>query len=99
MKGKIIILYIFLFNLICHCAVAQDVNLKFDLVKSPNGKSLGKINAIAQDPYGYMWFASQGEKCIYRYDGNRFTTFRYDADNLNSLSVVTIETMYADAKG
>ena len=30
--------------------------------KAPNGKPLRKINAITQDPHGYMWFLGQDEK-------------------------------------
>ena len=38
---------------------AQNNELKFNLVEGPNGKPLGKINAITQDPHGYMWFSGQ----------------------------------------
>ena len=31
-------------------------DLKFNLVKGSDGKPLGKITAITQDPHGYMWF-------------------------------------------
>jgi len=78
---------------------AQNNELKFTLVQDPNGKSLGKINAITQDPHGYMWFAGNGENCIYRYDGIRMISFRHDEANPNSLGIDNPETVYADKKG
>src|SRR6476646_8264362 len=50
---------------------AQNTDLKFNLVEGPNGKRLGNITAITEDPYGYMWFSGQSAQCLYRYDGNR----------------------------
>ena len=38
---------------------AQENDLKFFLVEGPNGKPLGKIRNITQDPRGYMWFAGE----------------------------------------
>src|SRR5436309_4511066 len=46
-----------------------------------------------------MWFAGSGEKCLYRYDGNRLTSFRHDDANPNSLGLTGIETVYADNAG
>jgi len=75
--------------------------LNFTLVKGPNGKGLGKIRNMSQDPYGYMWFAGEGEgaSCVYRYDGNRFLTFRHEDANPNSLGGVGINSVYADNSG
>jgi hypothetical protein len=63
----------------------QNNELKFNLVKGPNSKALGKIQNIIQDRYKYTWFADEGAKCIYRYNGNRFTIFRHDDTNPNWL--------------
>lgn len=89
---------IFLQLLFFYCA-AQNNDLRFNLVEGANGKPLGKINAITQDPYGYMWFAGNGENCLYRYDGNRMISFRHDEANTNSLGIDYPETVYADDKG
>ncbi len=85
MKVIITIIASLQFQLLVNLGIAQINNLKFNLVQGPNGKPLGKVNAIAQDPHGYMWFASQGDKCIYRYDGNRMISFRQEDSNPNSL--------------
>jgi ligand-binding sensor domain-containing protein/signal transduction histidine kinase len=85
--------------LLFHSGFTQNQELKFTLVTNPNGKSLGKINAISQDPHGYIWLAGQSEKCIYRYDGNRIINFRHDNANPNSLAIGNIETLYTDDSG
>ena len=99
MKREIRISVIIFFQLLANYCAAQNNNLKFNLVEGNNGKPLGKINAITQDPNGYMWFASQGQNCIYRYDGNQFITYKHEDGRPNSLSISGIETMYADDAG
>jgi class 3 adenylate cyclase/ligand-binding sensor domain-containing protein len=91
----IIFLQLFFFN----CAEAQNNNLKFNLVEGPNGKPLGKIKNITQDAHGYMWFSGEKEKCLYRYDGTRFTLFRHDDSNPNSLGGTVVNSVYADNAG
>lgn len=78
---------------------AQYDEIKFNKIPGPNGEALGKITGITQDSKGYMWFAGQDDKCIYRYDGSRFLVFRHDNLNPNSLGGTDIETIYADSKG
>src|SRR4029077_13139576 len=79
---------------------AQNNEIKFNLVEGDNGKALGQINAITQDPHGYMWFSGQGKNCLYRYDGTRMTAFTHDSLNPNSLAgAIHTETVYADNKG
>ena len=90
------VIFFQLFAVICS---AQNNQFKFNVVEGNNGKPLGKINAIAQDPYGYMWFAGEGEKCLYRYDGNRVSTFRHDDANPNSLGITIPQTVVADNAG
>jgi len=78
---------------------AQIQQIKFNLVEGPNGKRLGNITAITQDPHGYMWFSGQEAECLYRYDGNRMVSFSHDSRNLNSLGGTNLETVYADNSG
>jgi len=99
MKFKITITAIILLLVILQHGIAQNNDLRFNLVEGPNGKPLGKINAITQDPHGYMWFCGQDEKCLYRYDGNRMISFRHDDANPNSLGMTGLETVYADDAG
>ena len=99
MKIKITIAVIILLQVILQPGVAQNNELKFNLIEGPNGKPLGKIRNIVQDIHGYMWFSGEDEKCIYRYDGARFTVFRHDDANPNSLGGTNINSVYADDSG
>src|SRR5436190_13492650 len=99
MKVKIVIPAVLFFQLIFLFGIAQNNELKFNLVEGPNGKLLGNITAITQDPHGYMWFAGQHAECLYRYDGNRMISFRHDDANPNSLGGTGLETVYADDSG
>jgi hypothetical protein len=47
-----------------------------------------KITAMTQDPKGYMWFADEVARCLYRYDGFRTTSFRHDIKDPNSLGEI-----------
>ncbi len=71
----------------------------FIKLDSLNGKPLGKITGITQDPIGTMWFCGQNEHCFYRYDGNKLTSFKHDNNDPNSLGFKDLETVYADAQG
>ena len=62
MKFKITITAIILLLVILQHGTAQNNDLKFNLVEGPNGKPLGNINAITQDPHGYMWFCGAERK-------------------------------------
>ena len=64
MKSKITITAIILLLVIVQHGTAQNNDLKFNLVEGPNGKPLGKINAITQDTRGYMWFCGQDENAF-----------------------------------
>ena len=99
MKFKITITAIILLLVILQHGTAQNNELKFNLVEGPNGKLLGNITAITQDPHGYMWFSGQSAGCLYRYDGNRMISFRHDDANPNSLGMTNLETIYADNTG
>ena len=78
MKTKIAIIACIIFQLFFNYGIAQNRELKFTLVPGTNGISLGKINAITQDKWGYMWFVDQTNKCIIRFDGYRMKTYRND---------------------
>ena len=55
---------------------AQKAPLDFNLIPGTNGISLGKINGITQDKWGYMWFVDQTNRCLIRFDGYRMKTYR-----------------------
>ena len=88
-----------IFLLILSNAAAQNNEIRFTPITGPNGKPIGKIRNITQDPHGYMWFSDEVERCIYRYDGNRIIAFRHDNANPNSLGSLEINSVYADNTG
>src|SRR5688572_8272338 len=99
MKTQLTI-YLFLFFLFrLQNSPAQTQQIKFNLVEGAGDVSLGKINAITQDPNGYMWFADMTKSCITRYDGYRMVSFRHDPGNPNSLAGTYPETIIADRDG
>jgi signal transduction histidine kinase/ligand-binding sensor domain-containing protein len=96
MKLPLLASCLLLFQLI---AWSQMHDIKFNLISGKNGNSLGKINGIAQDPSGYMWFADQTQKCITRYNGYSMVSYRNDPLNDNSLGGTNLEWIISDASG
>ena len=78
---------------------AQSPKLKINLITRDSDKPIGKINAICQDPAGFMWFCGQGEKCLFRYDGSQLVSYKHDLSDTNSLGGTNLETIYADDVG
>lgn len=79
--------------------IGQNGDIKFTEIKGIANKPIGKIRNITQDHYGYIWFSGEGERCIYRYDGNRLIAFKHDMTNPNSLGGVSINVIFADDSG
>ena len=99
MKKAVCIVWLLLISAFVQKSLAQENELKFYKIDGPDGKPIGKIRNITQDPHGYMWFSGEGEQCIYRYDGIRITAFRHDEKNSNSLGGNFINSVYADDAG
>jgi len=78
---------------------AQTPQVKFNLVTGTNGVSLGKINGMTRDKFGFMWFSGETSRSIIRYDGNNMTRFFNDSKNSNSLGGFYPECLAADADG
>ena len=78
---------------------AQTQQVKFNPVTGTNGVSLGKINNIVRDKYGFMWFSDQSNRCIIRFDGSHMTRYQNDPKNPNSPGGYYPECLFADADG
>src|SRR5258708_1902737 len=78
---------------------AQTQDVKFNLISGSNGISLGKINGIARDIHGVMWFSDQSNRCIVSYDGNKMTRFQNDPKKPNTLGGIYPECVFADSSG
>jgi signal transduction histidine kinase/ligand-binding sensor domain-containing protein len=99
MKSKLHLFIFILFLIINAPVMAQHDAILFTNMDSLTGTTIGKINAITQDPNGIMWFAGNGADCLYRYDGSTLTSFRQDNNDPNSPGFKLIETVYADKEG
>ena len=78
---------------------AQKRQLSFEQVSGTSGISLGKINAILQDNYGFIWLSDQTNRCIVRYDGNSMKRYAYDQGKPNSLPGYYPECFATDSSG
>ncbi|MBI3193465.1 MAG: hypothetical protein HYZ34_03235 [Ignavibacteriae bacterium] len=70
---------------------------RFFHLTSTNGLSNNTIQHIAQDSYGYIWFATQNG--LNRYDGYNFITYRHEHGNLKSISHNTIAALLPSGNG
>jgi len=72
---------------------------QFTQISEINDVVLGKINAITQDKYGYMWFSDQLNRSLIRFDGNNMIQFKNEINNKNSLGGNYPECLFADPDG
>jgi len=78
---------------------SQTQQVKFNPVTGTNGVSLGKINAITRDKYGFIWFSDQSNRCIIKFDGSHMTRYQNDPKNPNTLGGYYPECLFADTAG
>ena len=76
---------------------AQGLNAKFDHLTVDDGLSQSCILDILQDSQGFMWFGTQDG--LNKYDGYKFTTYKYNELDEQSLSDNWITSIYQDKAG
>jgi signal transduction histidine kinase/ligand-binding sensor domain-containing protein len=99
MKHLIRSIFFFLLMATCGNLISQGKAPQFELLTAFNGISIGKINAMTQDKYGYLWLSDQSNRCLLRFDGSRLTRYFNEANNNNSLGGFYPETLFADSAG
>ena len=72
-------------------------NIRFEHITVEDDLSQNGAFAILQDSDGFMWFGTQDG--LDKYDGQTFTAYRHDPDNLNSLSNNWIWAIHEDHLG
>ncbi len=92
-------IFIILLLLVAKHGISQVVLPAFNLVRGTKDFTIGKVVSMAQDKYGYMWFADQTNNCLVRYDGYHMKVYRNDPGDTNSINTKTFECIAADLSG
>ena len=88
---------LFFLQAICVFVFAQKALVKFDHLQTNDGLSQSNVFCILQDSRGFMWFGTRDG--LNKYDGYKFTIYKYDESNKGSLSDNTIQDITEDSDG
>ena len=77
--------------------IVDATDNRFVRLSTAEGLSQIKVDHIAQDDVGFMWFGTRYG--LYRYDGYNFKVFVHDPGNPNSLDGVVAKTLFKDFDG
>jgi signal transduction histidine kinase/streptogramin lyase len=88
-------LYILLF--LSLSVTAQRPEMRFEHLSSEQGLSQNSVLCILQDQRGFLWFGT--EDGLNKYDGYKFTVYRYEPLDSNSLSDSYITALCEDQEG
>ena len=80
-----------------HLAHSQEKVAFFDNFSVKGGLSQNSIMVIHKDSEGFMWFGTKDG--LNKFDGYRFTTYRHDLDNENSIPGNFIKSISEDTEG
>lgn len=90
------LIYILVFLSFSRLLSAQQ-DVIFERISIDQGLSQGNVNAIIQDARGFMWFATQDG--LNRFDGYKFTIFKPQNSDPNSISGNVIKSLYESKDG
>ena len=97
-KLNAIIKIIILVNLLTFLiSTLKSQNFEIEKFTTQKGLSQNTVNCILQDEKGFLWFGT--EDGLNRFDGVKFTVFRNDPKNPNSISNSYILSIYEDSSG
>jgi ligand-binding sensor domain-containing protein/signal transduction histidine kinase len=77
--------YILLLLFLLNCgffAFSQKQHVQFEHIGTAMGLSQSNVTSIFQDSKGFMWFGTYGG--LNKYDGYKFTIYKYNTENGNS---------------
>src|SRR3982751_4762435 len=90
--------FLFLFiQSYCVVAFAQKHNIRFEHLGTSLGLSQSNVMCILQDSRGFMWFGTRDG--LNKYDGYKFTVYKNDSKDTNSISNNFISGIVEDANG
>jgi len=76
---------------------ATERRYYFDAIDSEQGLAQHTVNAFLQDHAGYVWIATQGG--LHQYDGYRYSLYKHDADDPDSLPDSFVTALAQDNRG
>jgi ligand-binding sensor domain-containing protein len=76
---------------------AWKKSLRFERLAPEDGLSDIRVDSIAQDQQGFMWFGAVDG--LNKYDGYNFTLYAHDPDDPTSISGGQIMDLLVDSKG
>jgi ligand-binding sensor domain-containing protein/signal transduction histidine kinase len=92
-KIKIILTVLILFS----SSMAQNNKTRFLQLPLDKGVSLNLTYDMIQDSKGFLWFGTMYG--LVKYDGENYTTYKYNPDNTSSISFDDVVSIYEDSKG
>jgi ligand-binding sensor domain-containing protein len=73
---------------------APAASMRFERLSVDDGLAQESVQAIVQDPDGFMWFGTQSG--LSRYDGYRFTNYRNVVNDRKTLANNYVGVLYVD---
>ena len=92
---KALILFVF-YSLIPFLSAASS-HLSFESITTAQGLTQNSVHSIVQDKKGFIWIGTEEGLC--RYDGRRFTSFKHNNSQPNSISDNYIVEIFEDHLG
>ena len=93
---KLLIIFTILF-LTSANSLSQIDNLQFERISIESGLSQSTVLCIYQDQKGFLWFGTY--EGLNRYDGYNFKIYKYDPENMYSISNNSVEFITEDHLG
>ncbi|WP_405575949.1 two-component regulator propeller domain-containing protein [Winogradskyella sp. Asnod2-B02-A] len=75
----------------------QAYSQNFERISNKEGFNQNTVNAIEQDKYGFLWYATPNG--LIRYDGYEFKTFSTQSKNEQAISSNNVTYLYNDKDG
>jgi len=91
------LLCIFISSGFINCIKAQNQDFIFKKFTVKDGLSHQNVYSIMQDKLGYLWFGTQDG--LNKYDGYKFTIYRNEPGNPNSISTGNFGKIFQDSEG
>ncbi len=88
-----------LFVVLFSRAATPGDDLRFTRLLMDQGISIGAVEVIFQDSYGYMWFGGDAGSGLVQYDGYNFTIHRHIPGDPRTLSSSVVWDIYEDSSG